>query len=268
MFLFRRLALASICLAFALAGCKENISVIEPPVDTTSPLTLKVYPAFGAETLQLGKKYRTLAGDSVQFTIAKLFISEIALVDSNGAATSIDGVGFVDFNNAAVISQGFYSLTVRAKPGLYRGVKFSVGVPYALNHQNPATLPEPLLGSIDQMFWSWNPGFIFNRMEGKVDSAGVQKDFLYHIGTDNLKATVQLATITGGGATTFIVASSGANTFEINADYSKVFTTGLDTQNPMKPSLNIAERISHSFGSELPLAYQVFANTTAMFSKK
>ncbi len=73
------------------------------------------------------------------------------------------------------------------------GIKLNLGVGTKYNHSDPSALPvdHPLniLNSSD-MHWSWNPGYIFYKMELLVDTAGVvgqdnfNQNLSYHIGLD------------------------------------------------------------------------------------
>jgi uncharacterized repeat protein (TIGR04052 family) len=51
----------------------------------------------------------------------------------------------------------------RIAPGSYNGVRFSLGVPFELNHGNQLTAEPPL--NRPEMFWSWQSGYKFLRIE-------------------------------------------------------------------------------------------------------
>ncbi len=57
------------------------------------------------------------------------------------------------------------------------GLKFTLGVPASLNHLNPLTQPAPL--NQPDMFWSWQLGHKFLRLEMKSES----NKWLYHLGS-------------------------------------------------------------------------------------
>jgi len=63
--------------------------------------------------------------------------------------------------------------------GEIRGVRFTFGVPWELNHINQATAPSPL--SLTSMFWSWNVGYKFLRTE--LGSDELPQGFHVHIGS-------------------------------------------------------------------------------------
>ncbi|MET1254028.1 MbnP family copper-binding protein [Aliikangiella maris] len=56
-------------------------------------------------------------------------------------------------------------------------IRFSLGVPFDLNHQNPMTQPSPL--NQPDMFWTWQLGHKFMRLELTTS----QQDWIFHLGS-------------------------------------------------------------------------------------
>jgi hypothetical protein len=256
-FFKRALLLCSAAAASFLIGCLGPDN--ESATLAGKNLELRFYPRFGNDTLKLAKKYRTLGGDSVRFEFARFYVSEISLIDSLGAEHPLTGLFLMDMFDSLAVSRGYAAVTIQARPGTYRGIRFSVGVPVDLNHRDAATQAAPL-GVNAGMFWSWNSGYIFSRTEGKVDSAGVEKSIAYHIGEDARKLSVNLFALTGPAATTLQVSDTGGAA-AINVQYDALFSRGLNTAGPLKPSLNSNERQAH-MGA---LPNQLYLNSAAMF---
>ena len=61
-------------------------------------------------------------------------------------------------------------------------IRFSIGVPFELNHLNPLTQPSPINDS--SMFWGWRGGHKFMRIE----LASQYDDWLFHLGSTGCKA--------------------------------------------------------------------------------
>lgn len=270
----KRLFISLVFLALVAQSCKEesNTTSPPPPTDETVSFKLRIESTFGATPFALNQAYTTVAGDTVRFTMAKFYLSEISVVDTLGRAIParvVDTTNTVTIDNQTVTlldyanaQNGAFELTLRAKPGLYRGMKFRVGVPFDLNHRDASIQPRPL--NVDQgMFWTWNTGYIFHRLEGNFDSSSVQRNFLYHIGGDNRNLTVQLATLVGSSVTRFDVNADGSSVFRARMDYSRIFTTGLTPPNPIRLRQNMNERSAHGGA----LADRVFANSQTMFSR-
>lgn len=270
---------------FALAGClteteiRERIVVVGGPDSALlaaegQTLTLCFKPRFGTDTLRPERKYLTQAGDSVRFETARFYVSGIALVDSAGKAHPLMGTHLVDVLDSGAQARGYAVVSVKALPGAYRGLRFSVGVPFDENHRDAATQSWPL-GTESGMFWSWNPGYIFHRVEGKVDSAGSEKSFAFHVGADHRTVQANLFGLTGEGATEFTVAGAhhklaalakASHDVEtrvaIAVDYGALFETGLDPASPLMPAVNADERQAHGGA----LADRIFLNMQNMFT--
>lgn len=58
-----------------------------------------------------------------------------------------------------------------------QAVRFTLGVPFHLNHKNPLTQPSPL--NQPDMFWTWQNGHKFLRLEMATDD----KNWLFHLGS-------------------------------------------------------------------------------------
>jgi len=66
--------------------------------------------------------------------------------------------------------------------GQFVGVRFSVGVPFELNHVNPLTAAAPLNRA--DMFWAWQTGYKFLRVD-LADKSGAQqgREWSFHLGS-------------------------------------------------------------------------------------
>jgi uncharacterized repeat protein (TIGR04052 family) len=57
--------------------------------------------------------------------------------------------------------------------GEYTGVEVTVGVPFALNHQDPTVSPSPLNSTA--MFWNWQGGYKFIKFDTSSSGVSDQK---------------------------------------------------------------------------------------------
>jgi len=64
----------------------------------------------------------------------------------------------------------------------YTAIKFTLGVPFELNHLNPLTQPSPLNDS--SMFWVWQTGHKFLRLE----LTNADENWLFHLGSTGCNA--------------------------------------------------------------------------------
>jgi hypothetical protein len=287
--------LAAACLGACLIACSEDDSPTGTTITKTDTVTVtlkdtlrifdtteasakgaafevRFYPVFGSKPLVLGDKYVNAGGDTAAFTLAQFYASEFTFVDTLGASHASPGLDLINFADSTAEAKGYYAFRTKAVPGTYAGIKFSVGVPYALNHKDAAEQALPL-GPNSEMFWSWNSGYIFNRVEGKLDSAGKPVSFFYHVGTDNRKQIVSLYTLPdpmmalmGMPVMTskLEVKSDGSTVYSITVDYASIFTVGLDGSKPVQAVSDTTERKAHGG----PLADRIFLNMQTMFNSK
>ena len=64
--------------------------------------------------------------------------------------------------------------------GLASAFRFTLGLPFDVNHANPLTQPSPLNDST--MFWSWQAGHKFMRLDISASDNG-ENTFSYHLGS-------------------------------------------------------------------------------------
>ncbi len=236
------------------SGCSEDPS--EPAVPDTTPtaLHLRFVPTFGADSLRTDRSYTTVAGESVKFTTLQCYISGIALVAEDGTEVPIDTIRLIDLLEPDTQTTPVISDSV--KPGTYRSIRFRIGVPESENHKDAATQDYPL-GPNSGMYWSWATGYIFHKIHGRVDSAGTEVSFAYHVGQDERMVEITLDK-------TFTVKAREAHTVRVNVDYAKLFTTGLNGTDPLKPGAVPSERMHHVGPKEL--ADRISANTRLMYN--
>ena len=133
-------------------------------------------------------------GVGIEARDLRLYLSEVRLVRADGVEVPLelkqDGlwqhqdVALLDFEDGTAGCRNGTSQTRDVVAGLvpageYRGLRFTMGVPVALNHINQATAPSPL--SLTALFWSWNAGYKFLRAEVLTD--GLPQGFFIHLGS-------------------------------------------------------------------------------------
>lgn len=173
--------------AGALLGCA--------PVDKIYELRFEARA--GNEPFRCGATYPGVGADgsSVSPVDFRLFLHDVRLVRDDGEEVAAEvvtdnvwqsnGVAMLDFADGSGDCQNTTPQTndrvrVRAPEGTYRGLRFKVGVPAALNHRDVATQPSPL--STTTLSWTWNFGYIFFSAMGRVTSEG-RVVHLLHVGS-------------------------------------------------------------------------------------
>ncbi|PZP42937.1 MAG: hypothetical protein DI598_16330 [Pseudopedobacter saltans] len=122
-------------------------------------------------------KFYNENGDDYYITLFKYYISNIQLIDMNG--------NYVDLNKDSYLINARDSNTLHRhieniSLGHYKGIKFLIGVDSSKNSEG---VQDGDLDPANGMFWSWNTGYVFLKMEG-VSSKSLNKNgrLFFHIG--------------------------------------------------------------------------------------
>jgi len=136
---------------------------------------------------------------SPALTDLRFYVSDVQLIDSAGKARDIrfatempwqnDAVALIDLEDGTgACMNGTPEVTAEiiavAPPRDYRGLRFTVGVPFRLNHLNPLTAKPPLDDS--DMHWHWRSGYKFLRAGIRTENDG----FWIHTGSAGCEGTV------------------------------------------------------------------------------
>jgi hypothetical protein len=227
---------------------------------------LKMNVKVGDAPLELGKSYKTPGGADFTVDLLKIYVSNVQLVQADGSSLSIPGVALASWSaesevknaklmdggqmHKAVSSSGATFFKLRAPAGEYKGVRFEVGVPKDLNHRDASTMALPL-GLESGMFWAWNPGYIFFRIEGKTVVAGKAQPWLLHMGTDNWRMNVNLFDLTTNKVKVRVAEGGG---YTVNLNVMKLFEKGPNGASTWNLA-DAAQRVMHG-GPNVGQAYQ------------
>lgn len=217
-----------------LAGCAEPEpfdmcpGLLDPQGDVatmTIPLTLVA----GDAPASLGAPLVAASGARYRLEKLKLYVAQVTLLKADGGhehALLVDekgaprpyGVQLVDAEDRRSLS-----LSIKAPRGAYVGLELTGGVPpycpdgvTQLNHADASTMRAPLDVDSD-MYWSWDPGYTFFKVEGRVQIGGEQRPFFFHVGDDRRLMRVAL-----DGA---FQVEAGASAARMVLDVNRLFVT-------------------------------------------
>lgn len=123
-----------------------------------------------------------LSGERIIPADFRLYLHNLRLVDAQGREVPVtlvqDGIWqledvvLLDFEDkTSPCNVGTVQTNTQARgivpPGSYRGLRFSLGVPFRLNHQDVSTASSPL--TLTAMFWNWQAGYKFLRIDEALD---------------------------------------------------------------------------------------------------
>lgn len=156
------------------------VAVAHPKLaNSMQPVTLKFAAKVGGQPFTCGRTYSLgTPKTAVMPNDFRFYISEVALLDASGKATPValeqDGkwqyktVALLDFENKTrACANGTAEMRDRIlgtiPKGNYTGVKFTLGVPFDLNHADATLAPSPL--NLTGLWWNWQLGYKFVRLD-------------------------------------------------------------------------------------------------------
>ncbi|HEX8350786.1 MAG TPA: MbnP family protein [Hymenobacter sp.] len=170
---FSALLLALAATALTLTNCNKND---DSPINSTGMLDVEVENVVGPAPLALNTgSYTTQAGDHFTVTTFNYYLSNIKLKKA-------DGTEFVQPDSYYLLKQSdeaSRSFSIPNVPtGDYTGITFTIGVD---STRNVAGAQTGALDPSNNMFWSWNTGYIFLKMEG-TSPESTSKALVFHVG--------------------------------------------------------------------------------------
>ncbi|MEM6957331.1 MAG: MbnP family copper-binding protein [Myxococcota bacterium] len=183
----RSLAIAC-CILTLACGDDDNAGSDEGanPDQTADlrPVTLAFAAVVGDDVFACGQTYANLGTGGSSWTARDLrfYVHDVELLAGDRAipfTLEDDGrwqngqVALLDFEDGCGemgnpdLNDALRGFVPAGSPTEYSGVRFRIGVPEALNHANASTAGAPL--NLTAMFWNWNGGYKFMRIEGPSD---------------------------------------------------------------------------------------------------
>lgn len=228
------LLLSFIAFSFVLTSCNDdNDPVVDPT--TTGSLRIEFDNIVGDRDLVLNTgTYKNAANQN--FTVTKLnyYVSNIKLLMADGSSFVVpqDSSYFL-IREADAESQ---EVTINHVPsGEYTGVEFTIGVDSlrsVADESKRKGILDRLSGPTNEeaMYWDWNPGYIFLKMEGTSDSTtnSANGKFYYHIGgfggrTEKTINNLRTAKVDFGGKKAIVTAELSPEV-HLMADVLKIFS--------------------------------------------
>lgn len=162
-------------------SCKKD-STPEYNTSVKAPLSVEFDNIAGAADLALNTgTYTNAAGESFNVTKLKYYVSNFKLTNMDGTVYTVpqDSCYFlIDESDPDT-----HEPILNVPEGEYKTVSFIIGVDSAKNTADISTRTGALdpTGAGADMYWTWNSGYIFFKMEG-ASSASMMGDYMYHIG--------------------------------------------------------------------------------------
>lgn len=163
---------------------------------SAQPVTLNFRGMVGDKDFACGQHYPGVGKTATQFTPAdfRFYVSRVRLVASDGREVPLvldedhvwqhAGVALLDFEDKSGPCAGGTTgvnqvIRGKAPAGTYTGLRFDLGLPANLNHEDASVADPPL--NVTGMFWSWQTGYRFLRAEGAT--TGIPVGYNAHVGS-------------------------------------------------------------------------------------
>ncbi|MFT7344500.1 MAG: hypothetical protein ACI9XP_001085 [Lentimonas sp.] len=183
----------------------------------------------------------------------RYFFTDIRILTTNiTAQTELKGSALFDFaKDHITIAE------LNNNPDM-SSIGFNIGVPDSVNHLDPSTHPTNSalnISNASDMHWGWNPGYIFVKLEGRVDTTDNGIDdfnyaFAYHIGGDDLFKSL---------SSIVPIKVSGSENYYNNIELRKLF------DDPLSP-INLKDKSStHSSPGDFQFASKLINNLVNAF---
>lgn len=161
--------------------------------------TIRFRAEVGGEAFACGTTYDGFgpaADRSVTLTDFRFYVHQVELLAADGSATPLaitddgtfqaDDVALLDFEDGGPCTMGttetHTAITGTALEGAYTGIRFVLGIPFSLNHQDASAAHAPF--NFTSMFWNWQGGYKFVRIDAiNVVPGGGGSLFAVHLGS-------------------------------------------------------------------------------------
>ncbi|MES2691745.1 MAG: MbnP family protein [Bacteroidota bacterium] len=128
----------------------------------TGSLGINVVHKFNTADLKQNTDYVTAAGDTISIEQLRYYFSNVQLKNADGIWVNLGNYNLLDIEDAASMKVAITNVPA----GTYNKIRFYIGVDSVANSSGAQ---EGALNPANDMFWSWNTGYIFFRLKGKFN---------------------------------------------------------------------------------------------------
>lgn len=192
------LALLSAC------GAPAGVSSLEPAESTENQtpavemqaIRIQFAPEVNGVPFRCGETYPNVGASQSTLTPKdfRMYINSVEVRNTDGKVVpvTLDQDGRWQQNNLALLDfedktgdcesgtpDTRFEVTGTVPKGEYTGVRFNLGVPFSMNHQDASQASSPL--NLTSMFWVWRFGYKFTRID--FATTGIPQGYFIHLGS-------------------------------------------------------------------------------------
>ncbi|MFN5642644.1 MAG: MbnP family protein [Sphingobacteriales bacterium] len=140
------------------------------------PIILSVKPIALGTTIDTSIFYKNGSNELFKISKFKFYISQIELVGNGGQYTKEEN----SYHLIDLLDKASQTFTINMEAGSYDSIRFIIGVD---SSHNVSGAQSGALDPVYGMFWTWNTGYIFIKLEGHSPSSSApNQNITYHIG--------------------------------------------------------------------------------------
>lgn len=173
------IAFASVC----LFSCKKDDTPSEYNNNKKGQLSIEFDNIAGADDIVLNTgNYTNQSGENFTITKLKYYISNIALTKADGSVYTLPQDSCYFLIDESIDASHKPRLSI--PEGEYKTLRFMIGVDSLRNTKDIGQRTGVLdpAGAGGDMYWGWNSGYIFLKMEGASAASTMMGEYQYHIG--------------------------------------------------------------------------------------
>ncbi|MFN4122148.1 MAG: MbnP family protein [Flavobacteriales bacterium] len=242
-----------ISLAFLINSCEKDKPLPQPVIEETDGfIELEFIGKMNGLPLQGYTVFENANGQRSTIENFKFYLGEISLRNEQNEVVKLRDVAFFDMLN------GKNSMRVKLPQGIYSHLNYHVGVPDEMNGTNNPTFSaavyeqEHPLSIFNGMYWTWATGYIFLKIEGKIDTSSAQnqtplRNYFYHVG---MQEFYELKDFPGS---TFEIKAGETTKVRISMEYNDFFRNDNET-------IDMAVQSFTHTTDNIQLARKIFSN--------
>lgn len=194
---------------FAFASLLALLPVQLPAADSQSPVSIHFAAQVNGRDFACGQTFPDIgvSHSTIKPKDFRFFVSAVRLVDAEGVEVPLtmeegtkwqaQDVALLDFENGSglcINGTEETNDTIRGTVSTghtWKALRFTLGVPFTVNHMELTSLPSPL--NLTAMNWVWNAGHKFARIE--FASTGQPRGYFFHLGSTGCKPDTTKTTV-------------------------------------------------------------------------
>ena len=180
-----------IYIILSLLGCLFLSNCNKTTTPKTGTIKISFRNVVGTQPILLdGTTFTNPFGEKYSFTHLKYYISNICLINNTNKIVEKESYHLIDQNLPTSLSFNF-----TAEENTFTALQFVIGVD---SLRNVSGAQSGALDPLNDMFWTWNSGYIMAKMEGvSPQSNQAGSKIVYHIGgfsgANSVLKTIQLS---------------------------------------------------------------------------